>query len=157
MKFANILNEVNIEFGAGKSLAVTDATNPRFSTNKTGAAAKDFTKTMELKNCSPATRSCVENIVNYLKKKQLWDKVASEQNFDTTDLVFKADGSCTVNFDKGGSIMIPNSITGSLSASVKNDVKKNFKKILASCCTDKKASCCADKEKGTIKEDYFPY
>ena len=103
-----VLNEVNVEFGNGQSLAVSDAVRPKISYDKTGSKAEPYTKLADLASTKEEdTKASVSNIVNYLKSKNLWEKVSLKQNFNTPDLVFKADGSCVVNFDEGGSIKIP--------------------------------------------------
>lgn len=124
-----VLNEVNVEFGNGQSLAVTSAVKPKISYDKTGAKAEPYTKTADLATAKQDTKACVANIVNYLKSKNLWNKVATKQDFDTTDLVFQADGSCTINFDEGGSIKIPASVAN-CSKKVEPTIRDKFKKML---------------------------
>lgn len=125
-----VLNEVNVEFGNGKALAVSDAVRPKISYDKTGSKAEPYVKTADLASTKEDTKASVSNIVNYLKSKNLWEKVSLKQNFNTTDLVFKADGSCVVNFDEGGSIKIPAAIVNG-SQKVAPTIKDKFKKLIA--------------------------
>ena len=126
-----VLNEVNVEFGNGQSLAVSDAVRPKISYDKTGSKAEPYTKLADLASTKEEdTKASVSNIVNYLKSKNLWEKVSLKQNFNTPDLVFKADGSCVVNFDEGGSIKIPAAVVNG-SQKVAPTIKDKFKKIIA--------------------------
>lgn len=132
MTINDIINEVNVEFGNGQSLAVTDAVKQRTSYNKVGEKDENYTKTADLDKMHVNTKSSVENIKNYLKKKGVWEKVAAKQDFKTTDLVFKADGSCTVNFDAGGSITVPAEVVN-LKTTVKKEepsIREKFKKMI---------------------------
>lgn len=123
------LNETSIEFGNGKAYAVSNSVNPMYSQNKLGAKAKSYTKTTDVRNLSPLTREMVGKIVDYLKKKGLFDKVGKELNFDTTDAVFKANGDCVINFDEGGSTVIP-AYVFSKPKQLKEDVKNKYKRVL---------------------------
>jgi hypothetical protein len=132
MTINDIINEVNVEFGNGQSLAVTDAVKQRTTYNKLGEKDENYTKTADLDKMHINAKSSVENIKNYLKKKGVWEKVAAKQDFKTTDLVFKADGSCTVNFDAGGSITVPAEVVN-LKTTVKKEepsIREKFKKMI---------------------------
>ena len=146
MTINDMLNEVNVEFGNGQSLAVTDALKQRTAYDKTGAKDELYTKTADLSTRRINTKDSVANVVNYLKKKGVWDKVATKQSFRTTDLVFKADGSCQINYDDGGGFIIPKEIVNAATpVAQKTFVQKFREKIQASTITEE-----------TLK-DYFPY
>lgn len=107
MTVNDILKEMNIELGNGQALAVTNSIKQRTSYDKIGGKDEDYTKTANIETRKAETKGSVAAVIEYLKKKKLLDKVASKQDYETTDLVFKADGSCRVNFDNGGGINIP--------------------------------------------------
>ena len=107
MTINNILNEMNIELGNGQALAVTKAVKQRTAYDKIGGKDEDYTKTADISTRRVATKGSVSAVIEYLKKKGLLDKVNAKQDYKTTDLVFKADGSCRVNFDNGGGIDVP--------------------------------------------------
>jgi len=137
MTVNDILNEVNVEFGNGQSLAVTDALKQRTTYDKTGAKDELYTKTADLATRRENTKGSVANVVNYLKKKGVWDKVATKQSFRTTDLVFKADGSCQINYDDGGGFVIPKEIVNAATPTAqKTFVQKFREKIQASTITE---------------------
>ena len=121
-----IINEVNVEFGNGQTLAVSDAVKANYSQNKLGEKSEKYTKTSDISKMHPVTKEVVANIVAYLKSKGLFDKVNQVQNFNTTDLEFKANGDCVVNFDKGGGITIPASAIKKQAS-----VKDKFKKVIS--------------------------
>ena len=137
MTLNSILNEVNVEFGNGQSLAVIDALKQRRTLDKTGAKDEIYTKTSNLSERKQITNDSISKVVNYLKKKGVWDKVSIKQNFKTTDLVFKGDGSCQVNYDDGGGILIPKEIINATTPSEqKTFIQKFRKKIQASTITE---------------------
>ncbi len=137
MTLNSILNEVNVEFGNGQSLAVIDALKQRTTLDKTGAKDEIYTKTSNLSERKQITNDSISKVVNYLKKKGVWDKVSIKQNFKTTDLVFKGDGSCQVNYDDGGGILIPKEIINATTPSEqKTFIQKFRKKIQASTITE---------------------
>ena len=137
MTLNSILNEVNVEFGNGQSLAVTDALKQRTTLDKTGAKDVFYTKTADLSTCSADIDSSVKNVKNYLIKKGVWNKVATKQSFRTTDLVFKADGSCQVNYDDGGGILIPKEIVNAKTPTAqKTFIQKFREKVQASTITE---------------------
>ena len=137
MTLNSILNEVNVEFGNGQSLAVTDALKQRTTLDKTGARDTLYTKTADLTTRKANTKGSVVNVVNYLKKKGVWDKVATKQSFRTTDLVFKGDGSCQVNYDDGGGILIPKEIVNAKTPTAqKTFIQKFREKVQASTITE---------------------
>ena len=107
MTINDILNEMNIELGNGQALAVTKAVKQRTAYDKIGGKDEDYTKTADISTRRVATKGSVSAVIEYLKKKGLLDKVNAKQDYKTTDLVFKADGSCRVNFDNGGGIDVP--------------------------------------------------
>lgn len=134
---ADVLKEMNIEFGKGQSLAVTNAFTNRIAYDKTGAKGGAYTKIGDLSTRNAETISSVNNVANYLKKKGVWDKVATKQSFKTTDLVFKADGSCQVNYDDGGGILIPKSIVLATTPTAQKTFIQKFKeKLRASVVTE---------------------
>jgi hypothetical protein len=146
MTINSILQEVNVEFGNGQSLAVTDALKQRTTLDKTGAKDELYTKTADLSTCNADTDSSVKNVTNYLVKKGVWNKVATKQSFRTTDLVFKGDGSCQVNYDDGGGILIPKEVVNAKTpAAQKTFIQKFREKIQASTITEE------------ALKDYFPY
>ena len=137
MTLNSILNEVNVEFGNGQSLAVIDALKQRTTLDKTGAKDEIYTKTSNLSERKQITNDSISKVVNYLKKKGVWDKVSIKQNFKTTDLVFKGDGSCQVNYDDGGGILVPKEIINATTpAAQKTFIQKFRKKIQASTITE---------------------
>ena len=137
MTLNSILNEVNVEFGNGQSLAVIDALKQRTTLDKTGAKDEIYTKTSNLSERKQITNDSISKVVNYLKKKGVWDKVSIKQNFKTTDLVFKGDGSCQVNYDDGGGILVPKEIINATTPSEqKTFIQKFRKKIQASTITE---------------------
>ena len=137
MTLNSILNEVNVEFGNGQSLAVIDALKQRRTLDKTGAKDEIYTKTSNLSERKQITNDSISKVVNYLKKKGVWDKVSIKQNFKTTDLVFKGDGSCHVNYDDGGGILVPKEIINATTPSEqKTFIQKFKKKIQASTITE---------------------
>ena len=137
MTLNSILNEVNVEFGNGQSLAVVDALKQRRTLDKTGAKDEIYTKISNLSERKQITNDSISKVVNYLKKKGVWDKVSIKQNFKTTDLVFKGDGSCQVNYDDGGGILIPKEIINAATPSEqKTFIQKFRKKIQASTITE---------------------
>lgn len=137
MTLNSILNEVNVEFGNGQSLAVIDALKQRTTLDKTGAKDEIYTKTSNLSERKQITNDSISKVVNYLKKKGVWDKVSIKQNFKTTDLVFKGDGSCQVNYDDGGGILVPKEIINAATPSEqKTFIQKFRKKIQASTITE---------------------
>ena len=137
MTINDILNEVNVEFGNGQSLAVADALKQRTTLDKTGAKDELYTKTADLSTCNADTDSSVKNVTNYLIKKGVWNKVATKQSFRTTDLVFKGDGSCQVNYDEGGGILIPKEVVNAKTpAAQKTFIQKFREKIQASTITE---------------------
>ena len=137
MTLNSILNEVNVEFGNGQSLAVIDALKQRTTLDKTGAKDEIYTKTSNLSERKQITNDSISKVVNYLKKKGVWDKVSIKQNFKTTDLVFKGDGSCQVNYDDGGGILVPKEIINATTPSEqKTFIQKFRKKIHASTITE---------------------
>ena len=137
MTLNSILNEVNVEFGNGQSLAVIDALKQRTTLDKTGAKDEIYTKTSNLSERKQITNDSISKVVNYLKKKGVWDKVSIKQNFKTTDLVFKGDGSCQVNYDDGGGILVPKEIINATTPSEqKTFIQKLRKKIQASTITE---------------------
>ena len=137
MTLNSILNEVNIEFGNGQSLAVINALKQRTTLDKTGAKDEIYTKTSNLSERKQITNDSISKVVNYLKKKGVWDKVSIKQNFKTTDLVFKGDGSCQVNYDDGGGILVPKEIINATTPSEqKTFIQKFRKKIQASTITE---------------------
>ena len=137
MTLNSILNEVNVEFGNGQSLAVIDALKQRRTLDKTGAKDEIYTKTSNLSERKQITNDSISKVVNYLKKKGVWDKVSIKQNFKTTDLVFKGDGSCHVNYDDGGGILVPKEIINATTPSEqKTFIQKFRKKIQASTITE---------------------
>ncbi len=127
MTLNDILNEVNVEFGNGQSLAVTDALKQRTTYDKTGAKDELYTKTADLATRKANTKGSVANVIEYLKKKGVWDKVATKQSFRTTDLVFKGDGSCQVNYDEGGGILIPREIVNATTPVAQKTFIQKFK------------------------------
>ena len=146
MTLNSILNEVNVEFGNGQSLAVTDALKQRTTLDKTGAKDVLYTKTSNLSERKQITNDSISKVVNYLKKKGVWNKVATKQSFRTTDLIFKGDGSCQVNYDDGGGILIPKEIVNAATPTEqKTFIQKFREKIQASTITEE------------ILENYFPY
>ncbi len=137
MTLNSILNEVNVEFGNGQSLAVIDALKQRTTLDKTGAKDEIYTKTSNLSERKQITNDSISKVANYLKKKGVWDKVSIKQNFKTTDLVFKGDGSCQVNYDDGGGILVPKEIINATTPSEqKTFIQKFIKKIHASTITE---------------------
>lgn len=137
MTINSILNEVNVEFGNGQSLAVTDALKQRTTYDKTGAKDELYTKTADLATRRVNTKSSVANVVEYLKKKGVWDKVATKQSFRTTDLVFKGDGSCQVNYDDGGGILIPREVVNATTPVAQKTFIQKFKeRVQASVVTE---------------------
>lgn len=107
MTINDILNEMNIELGNGQALAVTKAVKQRTAYDKIGGKDEDYTKTADVSTRKVETKGSVSAVIEYLKKKGLLDKINVKQDYKTTDLVFKADGSCRVNFDNGGGIDVP--------------------------------------------------
>ena len=142
MTINDILNEVNVEFGNGQSLAVTDALKQRTTYDKTGAKDELYTKTADLATRRVNIKGSVANVVEYLKKKGVWDKVATKQSFRTTDLVFKADGSCQVNYDDGGGILIPKEVVNVTTPVAQKTFVQKFKERL---------------QASVVTEDYFQY
>ena len=142
MTINDILNEVNVEFGNGQSLAVTDALKQRTTYDKTGAKGELYTKTADLTTRKANTKGSVANVIEYLKKKGVWDKVATKQSFRTTDLVFKADGSCQVNYDDGGGILIPKEVVNVTTPVAQKTFVQKFKERL---------------QASVVTEDYFQY
>lgn len=142
MTINDILNEVNVEFGNGQSLAVTDALKQRTTYDKTGAKDELYTKTADLATRKANTKGSVANVIEYLKKKGVWDKVATKQSFRTTDLVFKADGSCQVNYDDGGGILIPKEVVNVTTPVAQKTFAQKFKERL---------------QASVVTEDYFQY
>lgn len=137
MTLNSILNEVNVEFGNGQSLAVIDALKQRRTLDKTGAKDEIYTKTSNLSERKQITNDSISKVVNYLKNKGVWNKVSIKQNFKTTDLVFKGDGSCQVNYDDGGGILVPKEIINATTPSEqKTFIQKFRKKIQASTITE---------------------
>lgn len=132
MTINDIINEVNVEFGNGQSLAVTNAVKQKTSYNKIGEKDENYIKTADIKKMNSSTNTSVANIVDYLKKKGVWEKVALKQDFNTTDLVFQSDGSCVVNFDEGGSIKVPKEIINMNMTDKKAEptIKDKFKKAI---------------------------
>jgi hypothetical protein len=154
MTINDILNEVNIEFGNGQSLAVTDALKQRTTYDKTGAKDELYIKTADLATRRENTKGSVANVVNYLKKKGVWNKVATKQSFRTTDLVFKADGSCQVNYDDGGSILVPKEVVNATTpVAQKTFIQKFREKIQASAITED----VLEKLTENKKVNYFNY
>lgn len=155
MNLDNVLNEINVEFGNGQALAVSDGFNNKITHDKTGAQAQKVTKTTDLKSAGPLAQRAAKNVVDYLKGKGLLDKITSKQSFESPDLVFKGDGSCVVNFDDGGSLIVPKTIVSAVPADQQAATKGAFNKIVASCVTDgKKKSCASIKEE---VKNYFNY
>lgn len=142
MTINDILNEVNVEFGNGQSLAVTDALKQKTTYDKTGAKDELYTKTADLATRKANTKGSVANVIEYLKKKGVWDKVATKQSFRTTDLVFKADGSCQVNYDDGGGILIPKEVVNVTTPVAQKTFVQKFKERL---------------QASVVTEDYFQY
>lgn len=137
MTINSILQEVNVEFGNGQSLAVTDALKQRTTYDKTGAKDELYTKTADLATRRVNTKGSVANVIEYLKKKGVWDKVATKQSFRTTDLVFKGDGSCQVNYDDGGGILIPKEIVNATTPVAQKTFIQKFKeRVQASVVTE---------------------
>ena len=137
MTINDILNEMNIELGNGQALAVTNAVKQRTSYDKIGGKDEDYTKTADVNTRRVATKGSVAAVIEYLKKKNLLDKVASKQDYETTDLVFKADGSCRVNFDDGGGINIPAEVlTIKKPEQQKTFIQKFKEKIMSSTVTE---------------------
>ena len=152
MTLNNILNEVGIEFGDGKTLAVGEKLHQRTTLDKTGAKDTMEAKVADISTMSnsSATKAAVNNAINYLKKKGLYEKVATKSDLKTTDMVNRGDGSAVINFDDGGSIIIPASVLmGNSETLVKqkdtflNKIKNTF------------AASVEDEE--NIKENYFNY
>lgn len=164
MTLNNILNEVNIEFGNEQSLAVTDALKQRTTYDKTGAKDELYTKTADLATRRIDTKGSVANVINYLKKKGVWNKVATKQSFKTTDLVFKGDGSCQVNYDEGGSILVPKEIVNATTpVAQKTFIQKFREKIQASTIAEEVLEEyllnkeALEKLTENKKVNYFPY
>lgn len=105
-----ILQEVNVEFGNGETLGVVDTLKSNKTIDKTGSRDETQTKTADISKFNNDTKQSVQNIVNYLKEKNLFQKVASKKNFDTVDVVMKSDGAATINFDDGGAILVPRNV-----------------------------------------------
>ncbi len=149
MTLKQILNEVDIEFGNGQALAITDTLKSNKTTDKSGAKDGLQKKTTDVRNMNSDTRQTVANVVAYLKKKGIFDKVAIKQSFNTSDVVMRADGAATINFDDGGNIVIPASVLG---APIKPEQKAGFAEGLK-----KIVSVSVDTEEEEMKEGYFPY
>lgn len=111
MKRRTLLQEIDIEFGNSSAVGVAKgALRSQKTRDKTGAADTAQTKTIPAKNLPADTKAAVRNIIAWLKQKNLWGKVASRQDFGSSDITFRADGAAVVNFDDGGSVMVPSNI-----------------------------------------------
>lgn len=157
MTLNQILNEIDVEFGNGQTLAVTDTLKSAKAQDKTGALDTSQKKTRDISLMSQETQRITNNISNYLKSKGVFDKVATKQSFNTTDVVMKADGSCTINYDDGGGITIPKDIVlNGLQQPQKiiADGSSNISKWLKDAWRKNMQSSCKTEE---IKENYFNY
>lgn len=151
MTLNNILNEVGIEFGDGKVLAVGQKLRQRTTVDKTGAKDSLEQKVVDINTLSNSntTKSVVNNAINYLKQKGLFEKVATKSNLKTTDMVNRADGSAVINFDDGGSIVIPANILSGQSKELVNQKQTFLSRI--------KKGFTASVEDEEIEESYFGY
>ena len=149
MTLKQILSEVDVEFGNGQTLAVSDTLKSNKTVDKRGTKDETQKKLADVKLMNAETKQSVANIVAYLKKKGLFDKVASKQDFNTTDVVMRADGAATINFDDGGNILIPANIIGApIQQQQKPGILSGLKKAF---------SASVDTEDKEVEESYFPY
>lgn len=107
MTFDELL-EMNLEVGNNKILAVGKHMLSHKTHDKTGTKdeiapiVKDANQVL-----SPDSKVLVRRVINYLKYKKLYDKVGKKLDLKSEDIIMKADGGATVNFDDGGSVDIP--------------------------------------------------
>lgn len=111
MKRRTLLQEIDIEFGNGSAVGVAkDAMRSQKTRDKTGGSDTTQTRAVPARSLPADTKAAVRNIIAWLKQRNLWNKVASKQDFGSSDITFKADGSAVVNFDDGGNVMVPRNI-----------------------------------------------
>lgn len=146
-----ILQEVNIEFGNGETLGITNTLKSNKTIDKTGDKDELQTKTADISKFNNDTKTAVANIVNYLKSKGLFEKVATKQSFNTVDVVMRADGGATINFDDGGSTAIPRNIVCATPQQQKQGFAAQLKSGL------KAAFQASVEAEETVKENYFKY
>lgn len=129
MTLNQILQETSIEIGNDKILDV------RKGVKYSGAS---INRTSNFKEIGPETSRTVSKIIGYLKAKNLWEKVASVQDFDTCDIVLKADGGCQINFDDGGGINIPARVVNKPSEPQKKGILDGLKRAIKASVKTKK-------------------
>lgn len=151
MTLNQILNEINVEFGNGSTLGVTDTLKSQKTVDKTGSKDSSQLKTADIKTFNNDTKTAVANIVSYLKKKGLFEKVATKQSFNTVDVVMRADGGATINFDDGGSTIIPRDIVCATPQQQKQGFAAQLKSGL------KAAFQASVEAEETVEENYFKY
>ena len=96
-----LINEMNFEIGNGKTYVVQDQMASHKVHDKVGD--KDEVQKNVLRDAnelSRPTKLMVRKILDYIKAHNLVGEV-SHLNLNSSDIVMKADGGATINFDNG--------------------------------------------------------